>query len=337
MNKLLMVVLDGCSPEYISRENTPNFYRMAKNGFCRSVKAVVPPIHEVNHATIITGEFPAKHGIFTSDENYKLDSGSVESVFQFYNKIGKSTALITTKKAMLNDFAEGLKFGICTEIPNEILVRFLDLEMPSVDSMEENLWVMEATHNLLKKNNPDLVYCALNSFVFENHKPESKEALEFMNKIDGWLGKIFDLDLSREIYITADHGVKKYASLIDFNEVIQKHQDLFSGTSFEVEGGWVFLSIGKNSKDQEDKLMEVLEKEDCIEQIYTSEEAAETYRMPLDRMGDYTILPKRGKTFGFAYEREVPLIAVNPRETPQKYRYSRDIVKIIKEKESGNC
>ena len=35
-----------------------------------------------------------------------------------------------------------------------------------------------------------------------------------MKEIDNWIGKIYDLDHTREIYITADHGMNKKTHLI---------------------------------------------------------------------------------------------------------------------------
>ncbi|MDF3001846.1 MAG: type phosphodiesterase/nucleotide pyrophosphatase, partial [Bacillota bacterium] len=63
MKKLLIIVIEGCSLEYISLERTPNIYRIAKNGFCKCVKAAVPTIYNVNHASILTGKFPCEHGM----------------------------------------------------------------------------------------------------------------------------------------------------------------------------------------------------------------------------------------------------------------------------------
>ena len=43
MNKVLILVIDGCAPEYITPEFAPNIHRLAKQyGFVKTVKAVVP-------------------------------------------------------------------------------------------------------------------------------------------------------------------------------------------------------------------------------------------------------------------------------------------------------
>ena len=45
MNKVLILVIDGCAPEYITPEFAPNIHRLAKQyGFVKTVKAVVPTV-----------------------------------------------------------------------------------------------------------------------------------------------------------------------------------------------------------------------------------------------------------------------------------------------------
>ena len=69
--------------------------------------------------------------------------------------------------------------------------------------------------------------------------------------------------------------------------------------------------------------------------------------MPVDNIGDYVVfaseesafgeingeelITENVRTHGSLHEREIPLIAVNAKGVPEKYRYSRDIVKIIME------
>jgi phosphonoacetate hydrolase len=76
-------------------------------------------------------------------------------------------------------------------------------------------------------------------------------------------------------------------------------------------------------------------------------EAAKRFNLPEGHIGDYLVFAADGCAFadfdgeetelesarsnGSLLERAIPLIAVNAAEVPEKYRYSRDIVKIIKE------
>ncbi len=370
MKKLLIVVLDGCDVEYISRECTPNLYRMAKSGFCKSVKSAIPSVTNVNHATILTGEFPSKHGV-VGNYYYKRDTGEqgfiessefmkMDTIMNLYSSRGKSTALLTVKGKVLEVFGKGVKFGISVQKPNEILVGFLDMEMPPpVSSPQANLWLLEATHNLIKKNNPDLVYCTTNDYMMHTFGPETEEAKAHMKSIDMWLGKIFDLDTSREIYITADHGMSKKTEIINLQAIMDRMgkqvvchppiKDRYIENHIYQEGGILYLYFSPEDKKNAVEIIDFLQSEEYVDQVYTNEEAAAKFELPLEGIGDYVIFAKENyafgelegerlttekvRTHGSVYEREIPLVAVNPREVPEKYRFSRDIVRNIKEKE----
>ena len=75
--------------------------------------------------------------------------------------------------------------------------------------------------------------------------------------------------------------------------------------------------------------------------MLTKEEAAERYHLPVELIGDYVLLTEKdsafgeceqeilytqaSRTHGSLYEREVPLIALNPERAEGDYRYTKDI------------
>ena len=64
MNKVMILVIDGCAPEYITPEFAPNIHRLAEQfGFSKTVMAVVPTVTNVNHASILSGKFPSETGM----------------------------------------------------------------------------------------------------------------------------------------------------------------------------------------------------------------------------------------------------------------------------------
>ena len=63
-NKVMILVIDGCAPEYITPEFAPHIHRLAEQfGFSKTVKAVVPTVTNVNHASILSGKFPSETGM----------------------------------------------------------------------------------------------------------------------------------------------------------------------------------------------------------------------------------------------------------------------------------
>jgi hypothetical protein len=81
--------------------------------------------------------------------------------------------------------------------------------------------------------------------------------------------------------------------------------------------------------------------------VSPKEEASKRFNLPGDLIGDYLVFAADGYAFadfngeeaelesarsnGSLLERATPFIAVNAAEVAEKYRYNRDIVKIIME------
>ncbi|HVI41396.1 MAG TPA: alkaline phosphatase family protein [Anaerovoracaceae bacterium] len=366
MKKLLIIVIEGCSLEYISLETTPNIYRIAKDGFCKCVKAAVPTIYNVNHTTILSGKFPSEHRVIgnciyhpeTGEKELLENSGHVktETIMDFMHQKGVSTALLTVRSEVLENLGRSVDFGISVENSKDILVRYLDMPAPPpVESLQAATWVLEACYRLLKKNTLNAVYCATNDFMMRQYAPDSYESIRQMRRIDEWLGKIYDLDHDREIYITGGYGINSKPHLINLQAILNRNGfDVFCHSTYHEnpadhnqlqQSGMRFLYLKDNRKQEQEELESFLEKAAYVDMVSPKEEAAKRFNLPLDMIGDYLVFAADGYAFadfdgeehemesfrsnGSLLERAIPLIAVNAAEVPEKYRYSRDIVKII--------
>ena len=59
MDKVLLLVIDGCSPDYLSSDNAPNIFKLSQQlGFLKKVQGVMPSVTNVNHASILSGKWP---------------------------------------------------------------------------------------------------------------------------------------------------------------------------------------------------------------------------------------------------------------------------------------
>ncbi|MCL4692818.1 MAG: alkaline phosphatase family protein, partial [Candidatus Hydrogenedentes bacterium] len=62
--RVLMIVLDGCRPDYVTPEVMPNLHALGQRGVvCTNNHAVYPTVTRVNSTSFATGCYPAKHGI----------------------------------------------------------------------------------------------------------------------------------------------------------------------------------------------------------------------------------------------------------------------------------
>lgn len=165
--------------------------------------------------------------------------------------------------------------------------------------------------------------------------------------------KIFKLDPKRQIYITADHGMNQKLNIVNMQKISEKAgfdvfclpplKDRYIENHIYQEGGMLYVFL--NNKSQVDGFLDFIKKQPYVEQILTREEAASVYHLPIDKIGDYVLFSSKlsafgepeklviqtnkSRTHGSVYEREIPLIAVNPKFNPESYSYNKDIVSNI--------
>ncbi|EGO64217.1 alkaline phosphatase family protein [Acetonema longum] len=363
--KTLIIVIDGCAADYITPEDTPNLYRLGQAGFYSKIKSAIPSVTNVNHASILSGSFPDRHGVVgnyyydraTGSEGFIEDSRHMkaQSVIDMYSRQGKSTALLTVKGKVLEVFGANARIGINLQKPEPALLKRLDLDTPpGVASFEAYDWIFKACYQVLSRENPDLVYCTTNDYMMHNYAPGSPEAKKVMQTMDRWIGRIYDLDPAREIYITADHGMNKKSRLID----LQKKLDMAGFNTFCLlplkdrylenhrcqEGGAVYVYV--LAEGQIPKVLDYLKGCDFIDRFCDKAAAAEEFNLPADNIGDIVVLSNQDSAFaeltqdercvetrthGSLHEREIPLIAVNARKEAEYYQCNSDIVRFILE------
>jgi phosphonoacetate hydrolase len=337
----------------------------------------------VNHTSILSGKFPCEHGVI-GNSVYHPETGEVEileragykdveTILDFLHKKGASTALLSVRSSVLEYLGHNVDFGISVEKPKDIFVRFLDLPAPpAVESMHAATWILDACYRLVKKNTIDAIYCATNDYMMQQHAPDSKEALRHMKKIDEWLGRIYDLDHDREVYILGGYGMNGRPHLVNLQAVLdgkgfhvfchspyreetaeknEKRHAAHSGSTVEQppanQLGMRMLYLKEEQMPRAQELIDFLEASPFVDMVSPKEEAVKRFNLPEDFIGDYLVFAADGYAFadfegeetelesarsnGALMERATPLIAVNASEVPEKYRYSRDIVKIIME------
>ena len=65
----VIITVDGYDPEYIEACDAPNLMELARKGFYRVGKSMMPSVTNVNNVSIVTGEYPSVHGI---SSNYRM-------------------------------------------------------------------------------------------------------------------------------------------------------------------------------------------------------------------------------------------------------------------------
>lgn len=362
MDRCLIVVIDGCAPDYLTPETAPNIYRLARaHGFVKEVQSAVPTVTNVNHACILSGKFPEDTKIVgnyyydpdTGEEGFIEERGFMKAptILNAYGKMGKKTAFLTVKGKVLGVYGEGADIGISVQAPDKLLLSRLGLDMPpEVSDLSSTRWIMEAALACIEKEHPDFVYCTTNDYGFHHYGPETSEARLQMRWIDEYIGRIHEADPGRRIYITADHGMNQKKRLLNVKHIADNKgiplyclaplKDRYVENHIYQEGGILYLFL-ENEKDGE-RLCALAEEIPEIEKILGREEAAALYHLPEDRIGGYVIFASEGcafgevegeylvtdqvRTHGSLYERQIPLAAIHPLKREGDYQYSKDIV-----------
>ncbi|MEG2501427.1 MAG: alkaline phosphatase family protein [Anaerovoracaceae bacterium] len=364
MRKVMIIVIDGCAPEYLTQKTAPKIFSLIKKegSFSKRILGSVPTVTNVNHASIVSGLFPEDTGVVgnyyyhpdTEEEGFIEDSKfmKAETIFKKYKNNGKTSALLTVKGKVLQVFGQDADLGISVQTPDRSILDDLGLSIPpEVQSIESSQWIFQAAYQVIKQKSPDLVYCTTNDFVMHHYGPDTYEAMAQIGTIDDYVAKIHELEPYREIYITADHGMNQKTTLINLQEMVDDAgfhvkcvpplKDRYIENHIYQEGGILYLYV-KNQSEKE-KFLRFVRTQEAVEQVLDAVTAAKEYNLPQDAIGDFVAFAGKDfafgevknhilhsdkvRTHGSLHEREIPLIAINSNNAPEQYEYSKDIVR----------
>lgn len=362
MRKVMILVVDGCSPDYLTPQTAPKLFQLAKQfGFSKIVQSAMPSVTNVNHACILSGKWPEETQVvgnyfydpITKAECFIEEKGymKVETVLQSYQKHNRTTALLTVKGKVLGVYGDGVDIGINAQTPDKSLLANYNLEKPpSINSIEATEWILKAAYHCIQKHSPDFIYCTTNDYIFHHFPPNTPEANAQIQAIDNYIAKIADLEPDRQIYVTADHGMNQKTRIINFQKIAHQAgfdvyclpplKDRYIENHIYQEGGMLYIYL--NQPSQANAFCSFVKKQPYIEAVLTKTEAAKLYHLPIAQIGDYVLLTTAesafgecatdflytndSRTHGSLYEREVPLIALHLEYDESIYHFSKDIV-----------
>ncbi len=362
--KILILCIDAGSHDYLAASNLPTISQLAKAGFYVHANAVIPSVTNVNNVSIATGSFPEKHGITT---NYHVDRETGRGEFIEDNrfllaptlfeiakacKFADKTALFVTKQKLLRMLQAGADIAVAAESPPSQYIATVGPVEP-IYSVEINWWLLRAVHKVLRTENPELVYCSTTDWVQHKYAPDENISQQHLEELDRIIGNIIDDDPQREIYITADHGMLEKTTAIDPGRVLTEHgipansipiiKDRYVAHHSNLGGAaYVFL------KDHTDltRSIQILLDASGIEEVYSAEDAAGTFRLHRERIGDIFVLadkttvfgeletsvePTAVRSHGSRHESYVPIIGYNSPWSAADFEYNVDVGRLFLE------
>ena len=362
--KILILCIDAGSHDYLAASDLPNLQKLAASGFYRHANAVIPSVTNVNNVSIATGTFPETHGITT---NYHVDrtTGKGEfieddrfllapTIFEAAkaSKFADRTALFVTKKKLLRMLASGTDIAVAAEAPPDEYIQMAG-PVEQIYSAEINWWLLRAVRETLRRDNPELVYCSTTDWVQHKYAPDAEHSQQHLAVLDAIMGDIVNDNPEREIYITADHGMLAKTVALDPGRILTEHglpasaipiiKDRYVAHHSNLGGAaYVFL---KNRNDISEAVQHLLNTPG-IEEASAAEDAAQTFRLHRERIGDIFVLadettvfgeletavePTNVRSHGSRHESYVPIIGYNSPWSATDFEYNLDVGRLFLE------
>ncbi|WP_456272952.1 alkaline phosphatase family protein [Bacillus sp. AK031] len=239
----------------------PNFKKLLKNGsYCINVETIYPSVTYPCHATIVTGNFPNKHGVIN---NTMLQPGSASPDWYWHRRHVKGTTLYDeAKQAGMSTAA--LLWPVTAKADIDYNMPEIFANRPWHHQVAVSLWngstsfqlemnrrfgyirnglrqpelddfVLESTLETIRKKKPNLMLIHFTDLDSHRHYHgfSSEEAYQALNRHDERLGRIIEAMKKADIYekstiiALGDHSALDEAKAVKPN-VLLKEKGLIS-------------------------------------------------------------------------------------------------------------
>jgi predicted AlkP superfamily pyrophosphatase or phosphodiesterase len=240
-NRVLVIVLDGCRPDYVTPDVMPNLHALAGRGvFFEDHHAVFPTVTRVNSPSIATGSYPESHGLMgnsiyfpavdaerslntSNPANLQRIEAATEgklltavSMGEVLEAAGKKLLAVSSGSGgssfLLNHKAKGGGLiNVSLILPESQRDRVLDALGPvppdATPAGARNAWVVDAYVKFgLDETKPDLTFMWLTDPDHTAHEKGmgAPETVESLRLVDGEIGRIVAAHAERELDGTTD-------------------------------------------------------------------------------------------------------------------------------------
>ena len=314
--RVLMFLVDGFDPGYVQPARMPRLTRLMKAGASTlDGRGVLPSLTNVNHVSLLTGTFPARHGLST---NFYYDRATRTDVFmeqvsfvqeplvfERFKAAGWSTALVTAKEKLTKLLRRGL--DVCVDMKTHPEPhRKAAGAPPEIFSLEINHWVFRMAREVALRERPDFLYVATTDYPEHMLAPDAPDMQRYLEDSDEALGGILDAyDLEDTLVIlTADHGmnakvrsvspvkvladagIKTHGVPLIRDGLFAHHRDL---------GGALYLYFDDPGAAREARA--ILAHTDGIDEVVPNGEATRDH-LPPERVGDLICWAARDVALG---------------------------------------
>jgi len=319
----VVVCIDGFDPEYLDACETPNLRELARKGFLKIGRSMMPSVTNVNNVSLVTASYPETHGISsnyrlvreTGEEIYMESSEYIlsETMFQRANKMGKTSLVVTSKDKLRTLLTDGATIALSSEQPLDWVVKGIG-EPPPIYSLEVNGWMIRAGDFIMSERGPfDLVYLTTTDYAMHTYAPDEPESQRHLTILDDAIGDLVAHHPDVTLLLTADHGMSSKTAMVDLRAALAKYgigarpvpiiKDRYTVHHSNL-GGFMFVYLDDLADTTE--AVKVLQETAGVDFVLTRSEAVEKLRLHYDRIGDLVVNGARDVVFGDPSEVELP-------------------------------
>ena len=365
MSKTTVVIcVDGLDPEYLEACETPNLAELARRGFLKIGRCMMPSVTNVNNVSLVTASYPEVHGISsnyrmvreTGDEIY-MESGEyilAETIFERAHKLGKTSVLVTAKDKLRTLLGDGAAVTVSSEQPPDLVVKAVG-EPPEIYSLEVNGWVIRAGSYVMSQHPTDLAYITTTDYAMHSYAPDEPQSQTHMSILDNAIGELLEAHPEVTLLVTADHGMSTKSRMVDLRGELARHGIRANAVPIIKDryvvhhsnlGGCIFVYLDEGESTA-DEALRVLRDTAGVEEALPRDEAAATLRLHRERIGDIVVtgeadvvfgdpseveLPPRLRSHGSRHEERVPIIGYNGDFEGSPFHENRDVGRYVFER-----
>jgi len=344
---VILISIDGCRWDYLDMAATPNIDALKERGsYVVRAVTVFPSLTRTGHASILTGAYPAQHGIVGHvyydrakgrEFKWSPEDLNATTILEHLSSYGFKTASVLFPVSRGGDVM----------VTKDHIPDFVERELGPIPSnvVERDDWALRAALLVLEKEEPDVLLLHFKSVdaIGHEHGPESPEVINALEHVDSLIGQLMDWLNSRGLLahtlfiITADHGMTKIEEAVPLRVILQK-AGFKSYVTYEGRISKIYLS----SEDDPEELVEFLKGLEGVEEVITKDRFPE-FNLPAwsDQAGDIIVIASEGRMFTGTMEKlgqhggltewdiRIPLILSGPGVPAGKASREASVVDVV--------
>ncbi len=307
-NELFIIIsIDGLRPEFYLSDTwkTPNLKKCVKDGvYAKRAVSVYPSVTYPAHASIVTGVYPDKHGIYANSNkdgekffnassfksktlwDYASEKGLKTASIYWPTTVGAKIDLLVPERWPTNDKETHIGL-LMKHSTKSLLMELLSVigkpdESKLKDPLEADKLLTSVSIHVISKHSPDLMLIHFLSVDTISHQygKDSEELKKALESLDEAIGKIIDTlkDRKATLFIVGDHGFKNVSEEFRPNTLLK--QNGLAAKAFVLSCDAVGLVFLKD-KESKEKVLKLLKEKsgkyykiiDDLKPLHTCDEA----------------------------------------------------------------